>query len=141
MSIFFLGSPGGSVVKNTSANAGELGSIPGSGRSPRESEVIQSCPTLYDPLDCSLARFLCPWNFPGKNTGVGCHFLLQGIFPTQGLNPGLLRCRQTLYHLSHQGSPKEGNGYSLLYSCLENSMDRGAWWATVRGVTKDSNMT
>ena len=43
--------------------------------------------------------------FPGKSTGVGCHFLLQGIFPTQGLNPGLPHCRQMLYHLSHQGSP------------------------------------
>ena len=43
--------------------------------------------------------------FSGKNTGVDCHFLLQGIFLTQGLNLGLLRCRQTLYHLSHQGSP------------------------------------
>ena len=40
---------------------------------------------------------LRPWDFPGKNTGVGCHFLLQGIFPTQGLNPGLPHCRQTLY--------------------------------------------
>ena len=48
---------------------------------------------------------LRPWDFPGKSTGVGCHFLLQGIFPTQGLNPGLLHCRQTLYPLSHQGSP------------------------------------
>ena len=37
------------------------------------------------------ARFLCPWDFPGKNTGVGCHFLLQRIFPTQGSNPCLLR--------------------------------------------------
>ena len=43
--------------------------------------------------------------FSGKNTGVDCHFLLQGIFLTQGLNLGLLHCRQTLYHLSHQGSP------------------------------------
>ena len=46
-------------------------------------------------------RLLCPWNFPGKNTGVGCHSLLQEIFPTQGLNPGLPHCRQTLYRLSH----------------------------------------
>ena len=38
----------------------------------------------------------------GKNTGVGCHALLQGIFPTQGMNPGLPHCRQILYHLSHQ---------------------------------------
>ena len=42
-----------------------------------------------------------PWDFLGKNTGVGCHSLLQGIFPAQGLNPGLRHCRQTLYHLSH----------------------------------------
>ena len=42
--------------------------------------------------------------YPGKNTGVGCHFLLQDIFPTQGSNLGLPHCRQTLYRLSHQGS-------------------------------------
>ena len=40
----------------------------------------QSCSTLCDPMDCHL----CPWDFPGKHIGVGCHFLLQGIFPTQG---------------------------------------------------------
>ena len=51
-------------------------------------------------------KLLRPWDFQGKSTRVGCHFLLQGIFPTQGLNPGLSHCRQTLYHLSHQGSPK-----------------------------------
>ena len=39
------------------------------------------------------ARLLCPWDSPGTNTGVGCHFLLQGIFPTQGSNRGLLHCR------------------------------------------------
>ena len=50
-------------------------------------------------------RLLCPWDFPGNSTGVDCLFFLQGIFPTQGLNPGLPHCRQTLYHLSHQGSP------------------------------------
>ena len=44
---------------------------------------------------------LCPWDSPGKNTGVGCYFLLQGIFPTQGSNPGLLHCRQMLYHFFH----------------------------------------
>ena len=43
----------------------------------------------------------------GKNTGVGCHFRLQGIFPTQGLNPGLPHCRQILYQLSHKGSHRE----------------------------------
>ena len=48
-------------------------------------------------------RLRRPWDSPGKSTGVGCHFLLQGIFPTQESNPGLPHCRQTLYHLSHQG--------------------------------------
>ena len=48
---------------------------------------------------------LHPWDFPGKDTGVGCHFLLQGIFLTQGSNSGLLHCRQTLYPLSYQGIP------------------------------------
>ena len=52
-----------------------------------------------------LARLLCPLNSPGKNTRVGSHSLLQGIFPTQGLNQGIPRCRQIIYHLSHQGSP------------------------------------
>ena len=51
------------------------------------------------------ARLLCPWSSPGKNTGVGCHALLQGIFLTQDLKLGLLRCRETLYRPSHLGSP------------------------------------
>ena len=51
----------------------------------------------------------------GKNTGVGCHYLLQGIFPTQGSNPGLLPCRKILYHQSHQGSIKHCIIY-ILYS-------------------------
>ena len=57
-------------------------------------------------MDCSLARLLCPWDFPSKNTGGGCHFLLQGILPTQGQNLGLL-CWQveSSLLLSHQGSP------------------------------------
>ena len=45
-----------------------------------------------------------PWNSPGQNTGVGSFFLLQGIFPNQGSNPGLLHCRQILYQLSHKRS-------------------------------------
>ena len=49
-------------------------------------------------------RLLRPWDFPGKSTGVGCHFLLQGIFPTQGSNPGLPHCRQILYQLNHKGN-------------------------------------
>ena len=88
-------------------------------------------------------RLLCRWNSPSKNTGVGCHSLLQGNVPTQGLNPGLPHCRQILYHLSQQGSPRTlewivypfssrscrprnqtgasciaGNGYEGLFVCL-----------------------
>ena len=61
--------------------------------------VTQLCPILCEPMEP--ARLLCPWDSPGKNTGEGCHSLLQGIFSTQGLNPGLLHCRQILYHRSH----------------------------------------
>ena len=50
------------------------------------------------------ARLLCPWDFPGKNTRVGCHFLLQGIVPTRRLNLCLLHCRQILHQRGHQGS-------------------------------------
>ena len=55
--------------------------------------VAMSCLTL-EPQGLPSTRLLCPWDVPGKNTGVGCHFLLQGIFLTQGLNPSLLYCRQ-----------------------------------------------
>ena len=56
------------------------------------------------PRGLQPTRLLCPWDSPGKNTGVRCHFLLQGIFLTQELNPGVPHCRQILYPLSHQGS-------------------------------------
>ena len=51
------------------------------------------------------ARLLCPWDSPGKNAGVGCQFLLQGIFPTQESNSRLLHCSQILYRLGYEGSP------------------------------------
>ena len=63
----------------------------------------QSCPTLCNPMDCSLPGSSVHGDSPGKNIEVGCHALLQGIFPTQGLNPGLLHCRWILYSLSYQG--------------------------------------
>ena len=59
----------------------------------------------FDPITAAW-QGSCPYS-PGKNTRVGCHFLLQGIFPTQALNPGLLHCRQILYQLSHQGNPNK----------------------------------
>ena len=67
--------------------------------------LLPLCPTLRA---CGLqpTRLLCPWDSPCKNIGVGCHPLHQGIFLTQGANPGLPRCRWPIYHLSHQGSPR-----------------------------------
>ena len=53
-----------------------------------ENEVAQSCPTLFDPMDYSLpGSSVSPWHFPGKNSGVGCHFLLQGDLPDPGIEP------------------------------------------------------
>ena len=84
----------------------------------RTPSISQVCRVLCCALSCSVVSFATPWavcsppgssvhgDSPGKNTGVGCHALLQGIFPTQGSNPGLSHCRQILYQLSHQGSPK-----------------------------------
>ena len=66
----------------------------------------QSCPTLCDPMDCSPSGSSVHGDSPGKNIGVGCHALLQGIFPTQRSNPGLPHCRRILHHLSHQESPR-----------------------------------
>ena len=60
----------------------------------------QSCPTLRPH------GLYSPWNSQGQNTGVGSLSLLQGIFPTQGSNPGFLHCRQILQQLSHNGSPR-----------------------------------
>ena len=68
--------------------------------------VAQSCLTLCDPMDYSLPGSSVHGDSPRKNTGVGCNFLLQGIFPAQGSNPGLPHCSQILYRLSHQGSPR-----------------------------------
>ena len=66
--------------------------------------VAKSCPTLQRLHGLQPTSLLSPLDFPGKNTGVGCHFLLQGILLTQGSNLGLLHCRQTLYCLSHQAN-------------------------------------
>ena len=65
-------------------------------------KVAQSCLTLCDPMD--------PWNSPGHNTGVGCLSLFQGIFPTQGSNPGLPHCRQILYQRSHREAQEYWSG-------------------------------
>ena len=65
---------------------------------------------IEDRASCSVMLTLCDpslWDIPGRDTGVGCPFLLQGIFSTQGSNPGLPHCRKILYCPSHQGSLKD----------------------------------
>ena len=63
--------------------------------------ISESCSVMSDSLRPH--GLYSPWNSPGQNSGVGSLSLLQGISPTQGLNPGLLNCRQVLYQLSHKG--------------------------------------
>ena len=67
--------------------------------------------TLCNPVDYSLPDYSVHGDYPGYNTGLSNHALLQGIFLTQELNLGLLHCRQILYCLSHQGRPPRGKGY------------------------------
>ena len=70
--------------------------------------AAQSCPILCDPMDCSLPGTSVHWDSLGKNTGVGCHAFLQGIFPTQVSKAGLPHYRRIFYYLSHQESPEAG---------------------------------
>ena len=74
--------------------------------------VAQSCPTLFDPKDCSLPGSSVHGNSPGKNIGVDFHALLQGILPTLGSNPGLLHHRWILYHQAHAQGRLWGQGYT-----------------------------
>ena len=69
-------------------------------------------------------RLLCLWDFPGKNTGVGCHFLLQGIFPAQGLNPRPLVWQVDSLQLSHQGSPLNSTVLGITWQKLTNAAKR-----------------
>ena len=67
------------------------------------------------------ARLLGPWDFPGKNIGVGCYVLLHGIFLTQGSNAALPHCRQILYHLSHQES-KQRHKHRHMHTYIQASL-------------------
>ena len=75
---------------------------------PQSHLVLYSRSVVSDALQphgLKHARLLCPWDSPGENTGVGCHALLQGIFPARRSNLGVLHCRQILYHRCHKESP------------------------------------
>ena len=79
------------------------------------------CLTLCDPIDCSSPGSSDHEYSSGKNTGMDCHALLQGIFPIQVSNPGLLHCRLILYHLSHQGRPR-------ILQCVVYPFSRWSSW-------------
>ena len=120
--------------------------------------VVKSCLTFLQPHGLWSMGLLYPWDFPGKNTGVVCHVLLQVIFSTQGSGDSLsLSCqgspgfpggseRKVSPRTAgdpgsipgSERSPGEGHGNPLQYSCLENPMAGGAWWAIyiVHGVTE-----
>ena len=96
-------SPWGRKEPNMTEQLNNNNIIKGSIKGPESQSVRRSVVSdSLRPHRLQLFRFLCPWNSPGKNTGVGCHSLLQGIFLTQGSNAGLPLCRQILYRLSHQ---------------------------------------
>ena len=104
----------------------------------------------YQPHGLQPTRLFHPWGFPGKSTGVGCHCLLRykGLMKwfylqTSWSFPGGSDSKESSYNAGYKGSipglgrsPGEGNGYLFQFSCLENLMDRGAWWAAVHGVAK-----
>ena len=99
--------------------------------------VAQSCPTLCHPMDCSPPSSPVHGDSPGKNTGVDCHALLQGIFPTQGSNPGLPAMQETCVRsLGWEDPLEEGMATHSSILAWRIPMDRGAWWATVHGVTE-----
>ena len=82
--------------------------------------VAQSCLTLCDPMDCSLTKLLCPWNSPGKNTGVDSHSLLQEIFLTQGSNLGLPHSRQITFWATRE-APSYSQEWKICFgrSCVD----------------------
>ena len=89
--------------------------------------VTQLCLTVCNPMDYSLPGSSVHGDSPGKNTGVGCHALLQGIFSIHGLNPGLPHCSWILYHLSPQGNSVEWTRHP----CMRWTKKKECYWETV----------
>ena len=101
--------------------------------------VAKSCPTLATPIG-----FFHPWDFIGKNTGVCCHFLLQGNFSTQGWNPGLLHCKWILYHWAtreayHKDSVNSVQSLNGVWLC--DSMNRSTPGLSVHHQLPESTQT
>ena len=96
--------------------------------------LAPSCPTLWDPMDFSQPSSSVHGDSPGKNTRVGCHALLQGIFLTLWSNPGLPHWRQILYHPSHQGTPKNAGVDHL----EKIPFSRGSSWPRNQTGVKDT---
>ena len=97
---------------------------------------VFSCSVVSDclqPHDCSPPGSTVHGDSPGNNTGVGCHALLQGIFQTQGSNPSLLHCRQILYQLSHQGSPRLLEGVAYPFSRGSSRPRNWTWVSYIAG--------
>ena len=89
------------------------------------------------PRGLQPTRLLCPWDFPGKNTAVGCHFLFQGIFLTQGWSPRLLHWQVDSLPLSHKGSPllpvqteTQAFGILLTVGVDEQALEKGSVFRT-----------
>ena len=151
------------MVKDLPSNADDTGSVPGWGRPPWRKwkslshvhsvtpwTIVREIPGQntgtsslslpgIEPRSPTLQADSLPAEPQGKtkNTGVGSLSLLQRIFPNQKLNQCLPHCRQILYQLNYQESPRKW----LQYSCLRNPMDKGAYQATVHRVTKELDTT
>ena len=151
-----MGLPGGLDGKESACNAGDPGSIPGSGRSPGEGNGY---PLQYSYLENSMDRGAWQATFHGVErvghdiaTNILSHTTVKnsGIFIADPVSlyllgfPGGTNGKESAYNAGDPGlipesgrSPGEGNDYSLQYSCLGNPMDRGAWWAIVHRITKN----
>ena len=125
-------------------------------------KVIQLYMKVKVKLLSHVRLFLTQWavayqvspsmGFSSENTGVGCHFLLQELFPTQGLNPGLPHCRQMLYRLSHQGSHTHThththNGFNLdltvlvVFFSLSLNFPVKSWWSVPQSAVHNNIYT
>ena len=91
-------------------------------------KVAQLCPTLWDPMDYTACGIL-----QARITGVGSCSVLQGVFPTKGLNPDVLHCRMILYQLSHQGSPRILEWVAFPFSIRSSQLRNGTWLSCIEG--------